>query len=145
MRNSHCTSSPNCDVMTNCCVQTRHQHIIILCPHSRVDWITVVRDSFTSSYYLFTFVRDYFFIELCVLLFLAYFPYFEQDVLGKLIAYFPLILHGPHRKRSCCLATIRGLSPSRCLATILGIHRHTRGQQRDLISLLYFFQNRKVG
>jgi hypothetical protein len=26
-----------------------------------------------------------------------------------------------------------------------GIHRHTHGQQRDLISLLYFFKIRKVG
>jgi hypothetical protein len=25
------------------------------------------------------------------------------------------------------------------------IHRHTHGQQRDLISLLYFFKIRKVG
>jgi hypothetical protein len=48
----------------------------------------------------------------------------------EVIAYFPLIRHGPHRKRSRCLATIRG------------IHRHTytRGQQRDLITLLYFFK-----
>jgi hypothetical protein len=28
---------------------------------------------------------------------------------------------------------------------IRGIHRHTHGQQRDLISLLYFFKIRKVG
>jgi hypothetical protein len=26
-----------------------------------------------------------------------------------------------------------------------GIHTHTHGQQRDLISLLYFFKIRKVG
>jgi hypothetical protein len=26
-----------------------------------------------------------------------------------------------------------------------GIHRHTHRQQRDLISLLYFFKMRKVG
>jgi hypothetical protein len=26
----------------------------------------------------------------------------------ELIAYFPLIRHGPHRKPSCCLATIGG-------------------------------------
>jgi hypothetical protein len=26
-----------------------------------------------------------------------------------------------------------------------GIHRHTHGQQRDLISLLYFFKIRRVG
>jgi hypothetical protein len=62
----------------------------------------------------------------------------------ELIAYFPLIRHGPHRKRIRCLATIMGLLPSRCLATIGEIHRHkhtqthTHGQQRDLISLLYF-------
>jgi hypothetical protein len=40
---------------------------------------------------------------------------------------------------SRCLATIRGLLSSRCLATIRGIHGHTHKQQRDLISLLYFF------
>jgi hypothetical protein len=46
---------------------------------------------------------------------------------------FPLIRHRSHRKSSRCLATIRG------------IHRHTHRQQRDLISLLYFFKIRKVG
>jgi hypothetical protein len=40
------------------------------------------------------------------------------------------------------LATMRRLLPSRCLATIGGIHRHTHTQQRDLISLLLFFQNK---
>jgi hypothetical protein len=60
---------------------------------------------------------------------------------GKLIAYFPLIRHGPHRKRSRFLATIRGLLPSRCLATIRGnTQTHTHGQQGDLISLPYFFK-----
>jgi hypothetical protein len=48
---------------------------------------------------------------------------------------------------SCCLATIRKFLPSRCLATIGGIHRHTHThrQQRDLISILYFFKIRKLG
>jgi hypothetical protein len=59
-----------------------------------------------------------------------------------------LTRHGPHRKYSRCLATIRGLLPSRCLATIGGCtdthtHIHTHGQQRDLISLLYFFKIEK--
>jgi hypothetical protein len=72
----------------------------------------------------------------------------EMDVNKKfweeLIAYFPLI-QGPHRKRSRCLATIRGLLPSRCQTVIGGYtdthtHTHTHGQQRDLISLLYFFK-----
>jgi hypothetical protein len=45
----------------------------------------------------------------------------------EIIAYFPLIRHGPHRKRSRCLATIRGLLPSRCLAMTGGYtHTHTR-------------------
>jgi hypothetical protein len=49
----------------------------------------------------------------------------------ELIAYFPLILHGPHRKLK-----------------IRGIHRHTDGQreihreQGDLISLLVLFQSK---
>jgi hypothetical protein len=38
----------------------------------------------------------------------------------ELIAYFPFIRHKPHRKRSRCLATIRGLLPSHCIATIGG-------------------------
>jgi hypothetical protein len=29
--------------------------------------------------------------------------------------------------------------------SIRGIHRHTHGQQRDLISVLYLFKIRKVG
>jgi hypothetical protein len=44
---------------------------------------------------------------------------------------------------SPCLATIGEFLPSRCLATIGGIHRHTHRQQRDLISLFYFFQNKE--
>jgi hypothetical protein len=43
----------------------------------------------------------------------------------ELIAYFPLIRHGPHRKRTRCLAVIRELLPSRWVATIGVIHRHT--------------------
>jgi hypothetical protein len=39
---------------------------------------------------------------------------------------------------SRCLAPLRGFLPSRCLATIVEIHRHTYGEQRDLIGLLYF-------
>jgi hypothetical protein len=39
-------------------------------------------------------------------------------------------------------ATIRGFLPSRCLATIRG---DTQTQQRDLISLVYFFIIRNVG
>jgi hypothetical protein len=39
------------------------------------------------------------------------------------------------------LATIRGFLPSRCLATIGG-YTDTHRQQRDLISLLLFFQNK---
>jgi hypothetical protein len=63
----------------------------------------------------------------------------------ELIAYFLLIRHWWHSKRSRCIATISGLVPSPCLATVRG-DKHTDGQQRDLISLLYFhFQNRKVG
>jgi hypothetical protein len=45
---------------------------------------------------------------------------------------------------SRCLATIRGFLPSLCLATIGG-YTHTRRQQRDLISLVYFFKIRKLG
>jgi predicted metallo-beta-lactamase superfamily hydrolase len=73
----------------------------------------------------------------------------------EVIAYFPLIQHGPHGKRnnfvdthrqtyrqqgnhiihtqeavgilsSRCLATIRELLPSRCLVTIGGIHRQAQ-------------------
>jgi hypothetical protein len=45
---------------------------------------------------------------------------------------------------SRCLATIRGLLPSLCLATIRGYtDTHTHRQQRDLISLLLFFQNKE--
>jgi hypothetical protein len=39
-------------------------------------------------------------------------------------------------------ATIRVFLPSRCLAKGV-IHRHTERQQRDLISLLNFFQNKE--
>jgi hypothetical protein len=42
---------------------------------------------------------------------------------------------------SRCLATIRGFLPRRCQATIGGIHRHR--QQRNLISLLFLFLNKK--
>jgi hypothetical protein len=46
---------------------------------------------------------------------------------------------------SRCLVTIRWSLPSSCLATIGGIHRHrhTHTQKRDLMSLLYFFQNKE--
>jgi hypothetical protein len=42
------------------------------------------------------------------------------------------------------LATIRGLLPSRCLATTGGEYAdtHAHRQQRDLISIPYFFQNK---
>jgi hypothetical protein len=36
-----------------------------------------------------------------------------------LIAYFPLIRHGPHRKRSRCLATIEGYTDT---------HKHTHAR-----------------
>jgi hypothetical protein len=42
---------------------------------------------------------------------------------------------------SCYLATIGGFLPSRCLATI---RENTQRQQRDLISLLLFFQNKEI-
>jgi hypothetical protein len=42
---------------------------------------------------------------------------------------------------SRCLATIRGFLPSRCLATIWR-NTQTHTQQRDLISVFYFFQNK---
>jgi hypothetical protein len=43
------------------------------------------------------------------------------------------------------LSTIRGFLPSRCLATIRGdTQTHTHRQQRDLISLLLFFQNKEI-
>jgi hypothetical protein len=41
--------------------------------------------------------------------------------------------------RSRCLATIGGFLPGRCLTTIGG-YTDTHRQQRDLISLLYFFK-----
>jgi hypothetical protein len=44
----------------------------------------------------------------------------NKKVWEEAIAYFPFIRHGPHRKLSRCLATIRELLPSRCLATIGG-------------------------
>jgi hypothetical protein len=47
---------------------------------------------------------------------------------------------------SRCLAKIRGFLPSRCLATIrryTDTQTHTYRQQRDLISLLCFFQNKE--
>jgi hypothetical protein len=47
---------------------------------------------------------------------------------------FPLIRHGPQRTRSRRLASIRGYTDTQT---------HTHGQQRDLISLLYFFKIRK--
>jgi hypothetical protein len=73
--------------------------------------------------------------------FWAYFPYFEQEVLGRTNRLLSLIQHGPHWKRrvqkffhcwgvfvnavtflpSRCPATIGGLLPGHCLATIGGI------------------------
>jgi hypothetical protein len=45
---------------------------------------------------------------------------------------------------SRCLATIRVFLPSRCLATIGGYTDiHTHRQQRDVISVLSFFQNKE--
>jgi hypothetical protein len=35
----------------------------------------------------------------CRTLFIAYFAYFEQEVLGDVMTFFPLIRHGPHTKR----------------------------------------------
>jgi hypothetical protein len=67
----------------------------------------------------------------------------------ELIAYFPLIWHGPHRKRSHCLAMIRGLLPSRCLATIGGYtDTHSQTHTRTVTwshKPILIFQNRKVG
>jgi hypothetical protein len=54
----------------------------------------------------------------------------------ELIAYFPLIRHGPHIKSSRCLATIRGLLPSRCLATIAGGYTDTHTDS-NVISWVY--------
>jgi hypothetical protein len=89
----------------------------------------------------------------------------QQEVLGRTNRLLSLIRHGPHWNDasynssivtcvfvtavtflpSRCLATIRGFLPSRCLATIRrDTHTHTHTQQRDLISLLYFFEIRKV-
>jgi hypothetical protein len=44
---------------------------------------------------------------------------------------------------SCVFVTAVTFLPSRCLATIGGIHTHR--QQRDLINLHYFFNISKVG
>jgi hypothetical protein len=61
-----------------------------------------------------------------MLQFLAYFPYFKTKE-KELIAYFPLIRHGPNRKENNYGDT----------------HRQKHRQQGDLISLLYFFY--KIG
>jgi hypothetical protein len=79
----------------------------------------------------------------------------KQEVLGRVIAYFSLYDTGhiendaPNNSSivACVFVTAVTILPSRCLATIGGIHRHTHRQQRDLISLLlfifYFFQNKE--
>jgi hypothetical protein len=67
----------------------------------------------------------------------------DEKFWEELIAYVPLIRHGPHRKLSRCLATIKGLLPSRCLVAIRGETR-THGQQRDLISIFYLAENTYV-
>jgi hypothetical protein len=71
----------------------------------------------------------------------------------ELIAYFPLYDTGHIENDAssnssivaCVIVTAVTFLPSRCLATIGGIHRHTHTQQRDLISLLLFLKIRKVG
>jgi hypothetical protein len=83
----------------------------------------------------------------------------EPEVLGRSNRLLSLIRHGPHWKRRvqqffyCCMR-IRylgnvsneplhsdGFLLSRFLATIRGMQTHI--QQRDLISLLLFFQNKE--
>jgi hypothetical protein len=73
-----------------------------------------------------------------LLLFLAYFPWYDTDHIendasnnSSVVAY--VFVTAVTFQLSRCLAAIRVVLPSRCLAAIGGLHR----QQRDLISLLY--------
>jgi hypothetical protein len=78
--------------------------------------------------------------------------YINKGFWEKLIAYFPFIRHGLHRKRrikqffyccSCIRCSGRYL-PSRCIETTGEIHIQTQTQQGDLISLLLFSQNTEI-
>jgi hypothetical protein len=92
------------------------------------------------------------FLDICIeYKILTYFPYFEQEVLGRTNLLLSLIRHGPHWKRrvqqffhSClCIryrgnvstepmrSNDRGILPSRCLATIVGIRRQTDTHTRS--------------
>jgi hypothetical protein len=68
----------------------------------------------------------------------------------SLIAYFPLIRHGPHRKHRaqqlfyCCMCIIcRGNVFTEPLPNNIRGDTETHSQQDDLISLLLFFQNKE--
>jgi hypothetical protein len=79
----------------------------------------------------------------------------KQEVLGRTNLLLSLIRHGPHWKRRvqqlfyCCVC-IRycgNVSTEPLPSNDGGMHRHTHThrQQRELITLIYFFKIRKVG
>jgi hypothetical protein len=85
----------------------------------------------------------------CTLLIVGYL--FEQEVLGRTTRLLSLRRHEPCSKRLvqqffyCCVYIhYRGnVSTEPLPNNDRGIHRHTHRQQRDLISLLYIFQNKE--